>query len=319
MFTIDCHNHVGVELLHYLHGDYPYAQHLDVMVREGRDLGIRKWIVFPMVTHLALNIAAMRDGKIVFGGIEDVPYAFENRRLMHEVYELFPEEGKYTLPFAMFDPARNIDGQVESLRKLREEYKFYGLKTQTTILQAPIKNLAGEARVFLELAEEWKIPILIHSSVLESDVWAQARDILDIAESTPNVRFCVAHSLRFDKEQLDRLAAMPHVWFDCSAHRIHCELATKDSPIVAPRERRFDTDYSVPARVLRDLAEAYPDKLMWGSDSPYYSFVAMMDGQHLQLLSSYAQEVSALRALPVELQRQISEGNTLKFLYPPRK
>ena len=28
---IDCHNHVGTDLLFYLHGDCPYAQHLVTM------------------------------------------------------------------------------------------------------------------------------------------------------------------------------------------------------------------------------------------------------------------------------------------------
>lgn len=314
MTTIDCHNHVGVELIHYLHGDFPYAQHLETLVREGRELGVRKWIIFPMVSHLALSIEAMREGRVAGGGLESVPYAFENRRLMQEIYELFPDEGRDAIPFAMFDALRNVGGQIEALRKLREEYAFYGLKTQTTITQAPITNLKGEGRAFLELAEEWDLPVLIHSSVLESDVWAQARDILDIAESTPNVRFCVAHSLRFDREQLERLAQIPNAWFDCSAHRIHCDLAVQNSAIVAPPERRFDSDYTRPAQVLRDLAEAFPDKLLWGSDSPYYSYVAAIEGRLYELRSSYAQEVSALRALPLQLQQQISETNTLNFL-----
>jgi predicted TIM-barrel fold metal-dependent hydrolase len=314
MTTIDCHNHVGVELLHYLHGDFPYAQHLEVLVREGRELGVRRWIVFPMVSHIALNIGAMRDGKVVSGGLEDVPYAFENRRLMQEIYDLFPDEGKDAIPFAMFDAVRNVKGQIAALRALKTEYSFAGLKTQTTITQAPITNLKSEGKAFLELAEEWDIPMLIHSSVVESDTWAQARDILDIAESTPNVRFCVAHSLRFDCEQLERLNALPNCWFDCSAHRIHCDLAVQNSPIVAPLSRRFDSDYSRPAQVLRDMAEAYPNKLMWGSDSPYYSFVAVIEGQRISLRSDYASEVAALRALPLQLQQQISETNTLNLL-----
>jgi hypothetical protein len=120
--------------------------------------------------------------------------------------------------------------------------------------------------------------------------------------------------LRFDREQLDRLNAMPNCWFDCSAHRIHCDLAVQGSDVVAPQGRRFDSDYARPSQVLRDLAEAFPDKLLWGSDSPYYSFVATIEGQLFELRSSYAQEVSALRALPLQLQQQISETNTLNFL-----
>lgn len=314
MNIIDCHNHVGVELLLYLTKGFPYAQHLETLVREGRALGVGRWIVFPMVSHLALDLKALREGRIENGGLESVPYEWENRRLMEEIYQLFPEEGRAAIPFAMFDPSRDVAGQVEALRRLREEYSFAGLKAQTTIIQSPITNLQKQGRAFLELAREWDIPLLIHSSVLPSDVWAQVCAILDIAESTPEVRFNVAHSLRFDREQLDRLAALSNCWFDCSAHGIHCQLAVEDSPIVAPRARRFDSDYSRPAQVLADLAQAYPDKLMWGSDSPYYSFVANVEGQVLALKSSYTEEVAALRALPERVQQRISHINTLDFL-----
>ncbi len=314
MNLIDCHNHVGVELIHYYTQSFPYCQHLIHMTDEGRAIGVNRWIVFPFVTHLGLDQDALRQGKIVTATDGTVPYIYENRRLMHEIYDLFPEAGKDTIPFAMFDPARKVPEQAKALRALREQYPFYGLKTQTTITQSPITLLKGEAKVFLELAEEWDIPVLIHSSVLESDVWAQARDILDIAEATPNVRFCVAHSLRFDGEQLDRLAQMPNAWFDCSAHRIHCDLAVANSASIAPIGRRFDSDYSRPAQVLRDLAEAYPNKMMWGSDSPFYSYVATHSNSVMRLISTYALEVAAVHALPLHLQKEIGETNTLNCL-----
>lgn len=314
MTTIDCHNHVGVELLHYFGGDFPYCQQLISMVEEGRALGVNRWIVFPFVTHRGLDVKALSEGRLGDAGPDIVPYEFENRRLMEEIYRLFPKEGKDAISFAMFDPARNVEAQVKALRKLRDEYVFHGLKTQTTILQSPIVTLKRGARAILELAREWDIPVLIHSSVLESDVWAQARDILDIAEANPQVRFCLAHSLRYDREQLDRLSQMPNAWFDCSAHRIHCQLAAENSPVVAPPSRRFKTDYSRPSQVLRDLGEAYPNKLMWGSDSPFYSFVAIVAGSLLSLVSTYALEVATLRALPLEMQQRIAETNTLDFL-----
>jgi hypothetical protein len=47
---IDCHNHVGTDLLFYLHGDFPYAQHLVAMHDEGRALGVDRWMVFPFVS-----------------------------------------------------------------------------------------------------------------------------------------------------------------------------------------------------------------------------------------------------------------------------
>jgi predicted TIM-barrel fold metal-dependent hydrolase len=312
---IDCHAHVGIELGQYLTGAFPYAQHLSDLVQDGRTQGIDRFIVFPMVTHLGMNIAALRDAQVKSeGALETVPYAWENRRLMHEIHKLFPDEGRAVLPFAMFDPARAVSEQIKALCELRCDYRIYGLKTQTTMLQSPVTSLREEGIAFVELAQEWNVPLLIHSSVLPSDIWAQAHDILDIAEQWPHVRFCLAHSCRFDRTCLERLAALPNCWFDCSAHGIHCELAVQNHPAVAPVERRFKSDYTKPAQVLCDLAEAFPDKLLWGSDAPYYSFVASIEGQPVSLRSSYEAEASYFHALPQKAQQRVGHDNTLAFL-----
>ena len=312
---IDCHNHIGVDLMFYLRGEFPYAQHLSAMVLEGGALGVGRWIVFPMVSNLSLDFAKMRSGKIEFpGGPERVPYAFENRRMFQEIYELFPRLGKATLPFVMLDPMREVTAQAAELKKLRGEYHFYGLKIQTTIIQSDIKALAQQGRCFLELAEDWDIPFLIHSSVNPADLWAQAKDILTIAEANPRVRFCLAHSCRFDQECLERVNELPNTWFDCSAHCIHCDCAAQDLSVVAPRARRFQSDFQNPAQVIADLAAAYPDKLLWGSDSPFYSYVGQLDGRLLSLASSYEKEFAALKAQSANVIQRIAHRNILQFL-----
>ena len=311
---IDCHNHVGADLMFYLRGDFPYAQQLVAMTGEGRALGVDRWIVFPFVLNLSLSIEAMRRGEIVYGGLEKVPYAFENRRLLREINDLFPEEGRKCIPFAMLDPMREQAAQIAELRRLRADYPFYGLKLQTTMLQSFVKALGGEGRGFIDIAAEWDIPFLIHSSVAANDPWAQATDILDLAEQFPHVRFCLAHSCRYDRECLDRVNALPNTWFDCSAHCIHCDGAVADLPYIAPRARRFDTDYANPARVIGDLAAAYPAKFMWGSDSPYYSYVAMLGSERIALISSYEKEVAALRANGAAVVDRIANRNIRAFL-----
>lgn len=312
---IDCHNHIGADLLFYLHGDFPYAQQLVQMMQEGGALGITHWVVFPFVSYAAMDVTRFRAGEVGFdNGLETVPYAFENRRLLEECQRLFPEEGRKTLPFVMVDPMRNTDAQAAELVKLRSEYRFHGIKIQSTIIQADIRRLAHEGRVFLDLAREWDVPFLIHSSVAESDLWAQARDILDIAEANPDIRFCAAHSCRYDKECLDRLNALPNAWFDCSAHCIHCVGAVDDLPYIAPRARRFDTDYTRPEKVIADLAAAYPNKFMWGSDSPFYSYAAEINGQVVRLISTYEKEMAALHWNPAEVVQRITGTNTRAFL-----
>ncbi len=307
---IDCHNHLGVDLFFYLNGYHPYAQDLPALVTEGRHCGIDRWLVFPMVSNLTFDVAAMRQAKFTYGGLETVPYAFENERMFRELYELYPGLGRHTLPFAILDPLREPAAQLEKLRELHARFPFYGLKIQATIIQSDVKALLGIGRGFLDFAAEFNLPFIIHSSVMPTDVWSQAKDILTVAAATPHVRFCLAHSCRFDRECLDRVAALPNTWFDCSAHRIHCESVNLGLANVAPAERRFVADYRDPTAVLHQLAETYPTKLIWGSDTPFQSYV----DKDYSLISTYAQETACLHALPAALKQAAGHDNLLALL-----
>jgi len=307
---IDCHNHLGVDLFFYLNGYHPYAQDLPAMVTEGRHCGVDRWVVFPMVSNLTFDVRAMRQAKLQPGGCETVPYAFENERMLQEVYQLYPDLGRHTLPFVILDPLREPVAQLKKLRELREKFPFYGLKIQATVIKSDVLALLHVGRGFLEFAEEFNLPFLIHSSVAPEDTWSQATSILKVAEATPKVRFCLAHSCRFDRECLDRVVELPNTWFDCSAHRIHCESVIKGMPNVAPAARRFAADYRDPPAVLRALCEAYPTKLIWGSDTPFQSYV----DQQYSLRSTYAEETACIHALPADLKRAVTHDNLLALL-----
>ena len=319
MGLIDVHNHLGVEMGAYLRGELPYGQSAQQLLDDGDRYGVSHFVVFPMVSNLSQQLPALRRAEVRpnqagDGGLETVPYAWENRRMCHEVYRLLADRAVGVLPFAMFDPGRVVPAQIEALRQLRADYRIHGLKTQPTILQSPIKALHDVGRPFLELAQEWDVPMLIHSSIMPSDHYSQAADILDIAEAWPGVRFNVAHSCRFDKPSLDRLASLANCWFDVSAHGIHCDLALQDSPAVAVPERRFTSDFTRPDVVLRDLTLAYPHKVLWGSDSPYYTFVAESDGVNFALLSTFERETGFVQALPPELMELAGWSNPIAWL-----
>jgi predicted TIM-barrel fold metal-dependent hydrolase len=307
---IDIHNHVGVDLLFYLNSHLPYAQSWSVLAREAEACGIRTLGVFPMVSHLALGIEGMRRGVVdPAGALEAVPYEFENSRLVSEL-AMFPELADRAIPVWMVDPGRSYLGQIAALRKLRKTAVCRMLKIQGTIIQSRVIELLRGGECFLDLAEEWNVPFIIHSSVRADDKWSQVSDLLEIASRRPGVRFCVAHSCRFDQAGLDRVAELPNAWFDCSAHRIHCMLAAQNDPAVAPSNRRFPADYRDTGAVLAKLAEAYPDKLCWGSDSPFYSYV----DDKIQLISSYPEEVADLMALPENLRLRVGRLNSLALL-----
>lgn len=303
--VIDCHNHVGVELAFYLQGSYPYGQSASALVEQDGAERITDWIVFPFVTNLATEFGGDR-GK--------TPYAFENRRLLQEVHDYFPEHANRILPFLILDPSRKVAEQVESITALRERFRFHGFKIQPTLIQSPIRALFKQGSGFLELARAWDLPFIIHSSIAPDDLWSQCADILDIAEANPDIRFCLAHSCRFHQPSLERLATLPNTWFDCSAHRIHCEGVVRELPIVAVPGERFPSDYSDPARVLADLHAAYPDRLLWGSDSPFQSWIAAEGDNLLSLKATYREEVETLYALPEPARRAIANHNTRRFL-----
>jgi predicted TIM-barrel fold metal-dependent hydrolase len=284
------------------------------MVTEGSRCGVDRWVVFPMVANLTFDLAAMRRRELVVGGVEKVPYAFENERMLEELNTLYPDLGARTLPVMIIDPLREPAAQIAHLRRLRERHAFFGLKIQATMIRSDVGSLLREGRGFLDLAAEWDIPFIIHSSVAPEDTWSQATTILQVAEATPHVRFCLAHSCRFDRACLDRVAELPNTWFDCSAHRIHCEGVVKGLGYVAPEARRFPADYRDPTAVLHALAEAYPTKLMWGSDTPFQSYVADIDGQYVSLRSTYQAETDCVHALPARLKDLVGEKNTLAWL-----
>ena len=295
---IDCHNHLGADLFFYLNGFHPYAQDLPALVTEGRHQGVDRWVVFPMVANLTFDVAAMRAGRLAPGTVESVPYAFENERMLREIYELYPDLGRLTLPVVILDPMRETAAQVAKLRELRARFPFHALKIQATMIQSA----------------EFNLPFIIHSSVAPDDVWSQASTILRVAEAAPHLRFCLAHSCRFDRACLDRVAELPNTWFDCSAHRIHCQGVRDGLGFVAPAERRFVADYRDPAAVLLALAETYPTKLMWGSDTPFQSYVANLGNEVLSLRSTYREEVDCVRALPEKLRTAVTHANTLAWL-----
>jgi predicted TIM-barrel fold metal-dependent hydrolase len=309
---IDCHTHIGVDPAFYLRGHFPYAQDYRALADQARRNGISRLVTFPFVAYFGQEGLAVpapwneRDFS--------VPYAFENRRMLEEIFELNADLASIALPFAIVDPARRQEEQAKVLRSLHERFPIRGIKIQPTMIEAPIRSLLDGGRVLVNLAAEWNIPMLIHSSIAPADIWSQASDILDVAEARPDVRFCLAHSCRFHRASLERLGRLPNTWFDCSAHVIHCHAAVAGMDIVAVPEERLDTDYSRPEIVMKALYDFLPDRMMWGSDAPFYSYAGTHDDSTLRLFSSYEREVTALELLTEREKTAICHENTLQFL-----
>lgn len=284
----DVHTHVGLDAGFLLRGWWPYAatgqQLLDEMDRNG----IRYAVCFPFTLPTAFDPMKFARQNRVELLADRFPFDFENELLLKEVGLLGASDRLFV--FAMFDPGREIDKQLANLKHLRG--RIAGLKSQTTILQSPVRRLCDEAAPLMHFAAENNLPVVLHTSV--NDPWAQVSDCLDAAAAHPKVRFNLAHSLRFDLQSLERARQMSNVWVDCSAHIIHCELARGDFKAVAEPSRRVNTDYTDPVKVMADIEAILPGRYLWGSDNPYMSW----RDDNIILASSYSQEAAVLHALP---------------------
>ena len=82
----------------------------------------------------------------------------------------------------------------------------------------------------------------------------------------------------------------------------------------------IDADFSDHLSVMRTLCESYPRMILWGTDSPCYSYICRRkQGEgtvhEFRLKATYADEVAALECLPGELKSRVSGLNTLEFLF----
>ena len=235
------------------------------------------------------------------------PFDRENPLLADELAMV--DSKKRLLQFAMFDPAREVGKQVENVRPMLG--KIAGLKCQTTILQSAIKELLGDGKAFLQLAEEKNLPVLFHTAINPADTWAQVSDCLEVAAAFPKVRFNLAHSLRFLKKGLEAAAKLPNVWVDCSAHLAHCQLHREGHKAVALGKDAIEADYSKPGDVLETVARILGDKYMWGSDNPFMSWC----DKGIRIIYSYKQEADVLHSLSEKLKHSMATTGPEAWLF----
>ena len=319
---IDVHTHIGADVTHVLNKCYPYAlSGQDLLVRMERT-GIDYSVVFPFgySEYFALRPYLKMQFRKDPHSISSCPHEFENEQICNEVYDAFPELAGRLLPFAFFDPGRHPRRQADALAALAKRYPLFGLKTVTSYNQSYIKELLGKGRCILDLAVEQDWPVTIHTAVIKDDPWGNVFDILDVVAARPDVRFNLAHTCRFDRRALERAHELPNCWVDYSAFHIHCLLAQTNHAAVAARKDRFRTDYRRHALAMRQLAEGYPDTMLWGSDTPANLFKGRFvndrgEVRRFDLPCGVDTETDELAKIPAPIRRRITYTNTLRFLF----
>lgn len=319
---IDCHSHLGVALKAYACLEYPYAQTLEGLYYRQRVCGVDVSVVFPFSPDLYFEPGAFSEGEMrpASQPLSPAPYAKENEMVFAEVFMFCPEHQSRFLPFVSVDPGRDVAGQISGLLRLEQRYPIYGIKISPVACQSKIASLLEQGADFLDYARERNIPFLIHTTCDPREGYSHASDVFRVIDGNPDLRVCLAHCIGFDQAFLRRADETPNTWVDTSALKIQVQLAREESPFMAGPRDRIDADFSDHRKVMRALAEQFPDTIVWGSDSPAYSYICRRQQAEgvfaeFRLKGNYEDEKSALDALPPHLRLKVSNTNSLRFLF----
>ncbi len=318
--VIDAHTHVGISPKFFYKFGYPYALSFQDLVIRMDTLGIDHSVVFP-IGDSAFYVNDGDSSKIkTTTRYCNFPYELENKNLLNEIYEIFPESNQRAIPFLMFDPSRKAKAQANYIEELSEKYPVFGLKTATTYIQSFVNDLETKGKPILDLAIEKKFPITFHSSAHPMDPWASAYDIVAFAERHPDVRVCIAHACRFLEPVLEKADKLDNCFVDFSAFIIHCKLAAQNSPSIASKDVRFSAEYNNPLLVMKKIVKTYPDTMVWGTDTPYSFWIQkffLADGKLVEdrLDCGYNEESQLLMNLPNNIRTKIAYTNSMRYIF----
>ena len=320
--TIDIHSHAGIQVREAAQISFPYCASIEDLAYRQKANGVHASVVFPTGPDLFFDLPTLiRTGRKVPAArpFSRTPYERENRLLLTDVFHFCPEHSGRFLPFISVDPGRLVQEQIAILHELEAEFPIYGVKIAPVSTQTRVTELLGPGEAFFDFfaARDW--PILFHVAVSQGEEYSQAADTLAVIERHPELRYCLAHCIGFHRELLERADTLPNVWVDTSALKIQVELAHQDSPLMAPIPDRIECDFSDHIEVMRGLVGRFPKTIIWGTDSPYHSYITRrMQGEgvfaEFRLKGTYEQEKAALDALTPEQQSQ-NNVNALAFLF----
>ena len=319
----DIHAHVGISVKSYAAQEFPYCQSLEGLYYRQKASGVDYSVVFTYAPDLYFDLGTLvREGRMVPARkpLFEAPYELENRMLFKEVFEFCPEYQDRFLPFVVVDPVRKVREQLAALRDLAAQHPIYGFKVVPVGCQSKVTGLLEEGEGLLDFAEERDLPVLLHVTVHPEEQFSQASDTFRVVERRPRLRFCLAHCIGLNRAFLERAAAAPNVWVDTSALKIQVQAAHEGYAFMAPPDARFDWDYSDHCQVMRELLARFPDRIIWGSDSPSYSYIARRlqgEGRYLdfRLKGTYEQEKAALDGLAPHLREKACSTNSVAFLF----
>jgi predicted TIM-barrel fold metal-dependent hydrolase len=320
---IDIHTHVGLNIAGYVNHEFPYCQSIEGLYYRQKANNVTASVVFPFTPHLFFDLNVLTaTGKAVPAEkpLSPAPFAVENTMLFAEIFRFCPEYQDHFLPFVMVDPGRMVEEQIEVLHTLEETYPIYGIKIAPVLCQSRLSDLLDSGSAFLDFAESRNLPFLFHVTTNAEESYSQVSFAFSIIEQCPKLRFCLAHCASFDREYLERIDTTPNVWFDTSALKIQVQLADENSDLMASVEKRYPWNYADHIEIMKSLMDRFPDSLLWGSDSPAYSYICRrLQGENnfaeFRLKANYEDEKAALDGLSESAIQKASNSNSIAFLF----
>jgi predicted TIM-barrel fold metal-dependent hydrolase len=320
--VVDVHAHVGLNIKAYAETGFPYCSSIEDLFYRQSANSVDCSVVFPITPELYFDIPHYAEtGELCPAArpLSPGPYVQENRMLLNDVFRFCPERASHFLPFVSVDPGRKIQEQLASLRELEQEFPIYGVKISPVACQSKVTKLLEEGEAFLEFAHQRNWPILFHVTVDPKEEFSGVEDTFKVVERHPELRYCLAHCIGFHRGHLDRARALPNVWVDTSALKIQVDLIFGSGSQFFPEADRLECDSSDHRKVMQALVEKYPRTIVWGSDTPYHSYITRRlqgDGYYYEfrLKGTYEQEKAAWDVLSPE-QRQQLNLNALEFIF----
>ncbi len=302
---IDTHTHCGgMDLSNFYKGRYPSNQDILDLDEKRRRAGVDFQIVFPMPTSLYYNIPYYwKHRTFLPSGYCEYPFQLENHYLLTQIEHFSLRK---MLPFLAFSLQDKIAQQEGDILQLAEEYPIYGLKYHTKVDQKSADMLDMESG-FVSIAEQLNIPIVFHT---EQKGCSSAMGVLELAARHPKVRFCAAHFGGFSAEFFKELEgySLDNVYLDTCPLLPRCADLNRHRP-----PDLLDLDYGNPQLVLAYFIERYPNRMLWGTDSPWTNYCLLGHSQQTVTQEfGYLQEATALRNSGYQ---QKMTDNTIRYLF----
>lgn len=307
--SIDIHTHSGFDHMNIVRKRYPTSQSVKDLELKLRIAGIDYAACFPCPSsfyYFDFRDFSIKGKQLTELPAESVPYEYANRQLQYEA-SLFGN-GRI-LPFASILPNHDEVGQVESLEQYAKKEQLFGLKLHT--LPTRVRPISLIDSPFMQLADTYSLPVMIHSG---PDEFSRPEDIITLARHHQSVRFCIAHTGRFEKSAYEMLKDTDrNVFFDTSPFLSLCALTPLDIERGKGGEK-LKLAYEDSRSALLQLYGIIPDNLMWGTDEPWTTITDDVQGTILTKFD-YFDEAKLLKSLPDEVRIKIANDNTQRFLF----